>query len=424
MNRLFRFTIVILGCILLSSCSKEQQEPNKYEGKNYAYLSLQDGSQKNEVAAKSKELITLVLRLTNPLEEAMNFKLEVSEDLKKFFSFEQAEISIPKGGFQGSFSLTPKIPSNFYEEGVQLSIALVDLPKGIIFSDKRKVDLLLLPNIKKKLNEREEKLVQVYQEKFGVDLRPFLGEVECNGTIAWAGMSYDYPKIKAPEKIAIRKQIMIVQLSDKANEENIVLKFNKNALGLNPFFSKIWNNYTIYDEQFWNNPSPDAPPSNKAIREKINWTKETATKESFETYLDNVRLDPKTGKIDFLGRRGSAVKEYQKDYPYADERKERMKVVPFFFKLSVIERMIKAVKDDAAFAQIIETSDTNIYNILNSTRIDRDMLSEDGAFGETKYISPSASIDFKKGKMTFNFPQHIYNSEAYSIFQIECSIIE
>ncbi len=409
----------------VASCNKEN-DPNSYKGENYAYLSLDNGSQRNEVAAKSQEEIKIILRLTKAVEQDELFKLEISGDLKKFFGLDKAEISITKGNFEGSLILKPQIPRNFYEEGVKIAISLKALPKGILLSDKKEVELLLLPNIKKQLSEREEKLVTAYEKKYGIDLRPFLGQMECNGTIDWAGMGeYDYPNIIAPEKLTVSKQVMIVKLSEKATEDKIVLKFEKNALGLNHFFSKIWNNYTILDEQFWNYPDPAyTPPSNKAIREKINWTKENYANESFETDLDNIRLDPKSGKIDFLGKRGSAVKENQKDYPYSDERKERIKVVPFFYRLSVFERMIQAVKEDPEFAQIIETSDTNIYSILSDSKIDEDGLIEDGAFGETKYVKPTASIDFKAGKMSFLFPQHIYNSDAYSIFNIECSIIE
>ncbi len=424
MNSVLKLAVILLGIFLVASCSKDKDEPKVYEGKNYAYLSFEDGTKRHQVSSKSKEAISLVLRLTKATSRDLTFKLNLSERMQELFKFDKAEILMPKGSFEAKFSLMPNLPKSFTEEGVVLSIALAELPKGIVLSAEKEVQFELMPKPKKVLSERDEVLLKSYETKFGLDLRPFLGEMECNGTIAWAGFEYDYPNIAAPEEVKIIKQMMAVSLSEKATEDKIILEFKQNALGLNAFFSKIWNNYTILDEQAWNHPDPTiTPPNNKKIREKIKWTKATAKNETFETYLDNVRIDPKTGKIDFLGRRGSAVKEKQKDYPYADERRERMVVVPFFYKLSVIERMIKAAKEDKEFVQIIEGSDTNIYQILSDTAVDKDGLVDEG-FPETKYVEPKASIDFKKGTMTFVFPQHIYNSISYTVFRIECRIAE
>lgn len=406
-------SIFSLLLLTLVSCGREvQNEP--YQGKNKVFLTLTDGTKSLMIDGPRSQSVDFHIRLTSPAKSNIEFEVKLSgKGLSDFKTESPIRITIAKGQFEAQFSLTPSIRSlidgeRTLEVGLVSSATTIELPTTpFVITIKTKPEV--------ELTERDKELITAYRENLGVDILPLLGRQLCDGEISWAGFKegdYDYPKLVAERTVMVEKQVMTVGLSKKATPTKIILKFKHNALGQNTFMRELWEYLTIYDEAYWNNPDPVyQQPYPKLIREKINWTKETAPKETFDVQLDNVRLNPETGEILFTGPLSQSV-QYE-DYVYTEVMEETMTVIPFHFETSVWRRMIEEAKKDPLFLEQVYGGDINIYEILNNEGIKRDMLASEG-IKQTKYFKPVGKVDFKTHTMTFDYPFYVRNSDRYS----------
>ncbi len=414
MNKIF---YIILSVILIISCNKDVGT-KAYEGKNYVYFSLLDGRSNLTIEDTQRDDIEFVIKTTAPLKNALTLFLELSgEAVNEFKTVNPIPIKMNKGDFELHFTITPQFNTNLIvKRSIQLK--LKSESSELILPEKS-FEIRIIPSPQIELTERESLLIESYKEKYGIDIYPFLGRQVCNGEILWAGFKegdYNYPKLVAERRVPIVNQVMIVGISAKATEDKIILEFKHNALGQNIFMRELWENLTILDEAYWNNPDPAIqPPNPKIIRETINWSKETANNESFDVQLDNVRINPQTGTITFTDKKSKSVK--YSDYPYDDELTSNTIVVPFHYETSVWRRILDITKQEPLFKEQVYGGDMNIYEILNNAGIKKDMLAKEG-ITQTRYIKPSGKIDFNTHTMSFDYPFYVRNSDRYSITHI------
>ena len=143
-------------------------------------------------------------------------------------------------------------------------------------------------------------------------------------------------------------------------------------------------------------------------------------KDAFTTALDNIELNIKDGKINFLGK--------GKDM-YGDE----ITVVPFSYKFSAWDRLQNIVKQGNVSVTIKLPYEDHEQTIL----INQDVIDAGGSISPNRwlgystidkdsykndpsdYINPTSVLDFKGGKMSFKFPWDFDEANGYTQINVE-----
>lgn len=423
----FTKLLLLIGVVPFAvSCDTPRNKP--FEGANKVFLTLSDERVALEVSDTWIQEIDFLVRITAPLEEDALFEVVLENDGREDFAHAAPiTFTIPKGKISGRFSLKPDI-RKYVSKAREVAVRLKTTNKELILPEAPFV-IKITPTVSIELTEREQALVKAYEEKWGVDIIPFLGDMQCNGRIEWAGFKegdYDYPRLVEERTILIEKQVMQVRLSEQATEDRIILDFVTNALGQTAFMRQVWEHLTIYDYAHWNYKEDPAyaPPAAKEVRNKIKWHEDTAHEETFEVQLSNVILNPETGDIQYIWPLKTAIK--YPNYPYMeymDGGDLKRMVVPFHYETSVWTRILDEIKKDDEFALQVIWADMNIYNILNNADITRDVLTKED-IERPNYFQPTGKVDFKNHTLTFSYPWYVYNSDRYSGTYVTCTPVK
>ena len=251
------------------------------------------------------------------------------------------------------------------------------------------------------LTSQQLQLIEGYKQKYGFDLTTLLGKVPVEATVSFN--TADKESNFKGQSQATFKGFSIITLSEKATEETPVLKMVDNPMGLTSFFYDVLKRKTVEDHEFFLKQ-----PYGNAIVQAIKYD---AAKEQFSVTLDDIKLVPSSGKIDFIVERPNVYDE-------------KIHALPFVYYFSAWER-VKKLRDEGATVYIKENGKNVGYQVtdeflLAGGSIDplrwlavSDVSRDTFKNSPSDWIEPKGNFDFTKGTMTFVFPWDFDTANGY-----------
>ena len=243
------------------------------------------------------------------------------------------------------------------------------------------------------LTPEQQKLIAGYKEKFGFDLTSLLGKVPVETTVLFNNK----------DKEEFFKGFSIITLSEKATADAPILKIVDNPMGLTSFCYDVLKAKTVEDHEFFLQQ-----PYGSAIVQAINYD---ATKEQFSMSLDNIKLIPSSGGVEFVVQRPNLYDEM-------------ISALPFVYYFSAWER-VKELRDKGSLVYVKENGKIVGYQItdefllaggsidpqrwLGISDISRDTYNNT----PSDWVTPKGHVDFTKGTMTFVFPWDFEAANGY-----------
>ena len=191
------------------------------------------------------------------------------------------------------------------------------------------------------LTSKQLQLIEGYKQKYGFDITAMLGKVPVEATVSFN--TADKESFFKGESQATFKGFSIITLSEKATEETPVLKMIENPMGLTSFFYDILKRKTVEDNEFFLQQ-----PYGNAIVQAIAYD---ASKEQFSMTLDDIKLVPSSGEIEFIVQRSNAYDEM-------------IYALPFVYYFSAWER-VKKLRDEGTIIYVKENGKTVGYQITD-----------------------------------------------------------
>ena len=228
------------------------------------------------------------------------------------------------------------------------------------------------------LTEVQQQLIKGYKDNLGVDLTKVLGVKKLHARLYFPGDLEDYT---------------IITLSEQSTPEKPVLKMTYNPLGLTNYQRYLLYMLTVGNDEFWY--GENAGDNYKKVMEILHWSKDSFGE--LDVTLDGLTFDNvKSGEsasINFIADAKDAL-----DAP--------TRRIPFQYYFSTWDKAQQIVKEQTLerweeLAEITNTKqdgtpDPLLY--LNTSSAEKDDI------GEPKnFVAPKASVDFKTGKLHFEF---------------------
>ena len=251
------------------------------------------------------------------------------------------------------------------------------------------------------LTPEQQKLIAGYKEKFGFDLTSLLGKVPVETTVLFNNK--DKEEFFKGKSKASFKRFSIITLSEKATADAPILKIVDNPMGLTSFCYDVLKAKTVEDHEFFLQQ-----PYGSAIVQAINYD---ATKEQFSMSLDNIKLIPSSGGVEFVVQRPNLYDEM-------------ISALPFVYYFSAWER-VKELRDKGTLVYVKENGKIVGYQItdefllaggsidpqrwLGISDISRDTYNNT----PSDWVTPKGHVDFTKGTMTFVFPWDFEAANGY-----------
>ena len=251
------------------------------------------------------------------------------------------------------------------------------------------------------LTPEQQKLIAGYKEKFGFDLTSLLGKVPVETTVLFNNK--DKEEFFKGKSKASFKGFSIITLSEKATADAPILKIVDNPMGLTSFCYDVLKAKTVEDHEFFLQQ-----PYGSAIVQAINYD---ATKEQFSMSLDNIKLIPSSGGVEFVVQRPNLYDEM-------------ISALPFVYYFSAWER-VKELRDKGTLVYVKENGKIVGYQItdefllaggsidpqrwLGISDISRDTYNNT----PSDWVTPKGHVDFTKGTMTFVFPWDFEAANGY-----------
>lgn len=425
MKTLIRHTsrILLLSAVLiLGACTKESPE---YAGSVEYQLLFPDGTTGNTIEIEDNGEFTLILKRYKKHKKDLELELDVKG--LNHYTLTPKAITLPAG--QLSVSTKFAITTNeIVTEPETVTLSIANLEKGAKL--KSPASLTIAPKYTYKLSDRDKALLLAWKNNLGINLRPLLGDLVCEGTVTEPGGGSPEARFGQPRTTEIKDQVTTLVISRHATEERPVLEMTKNALGLESYYKDLYLWKTIRDTDYWNVEGEGAPPSPKLIMQRLNWTKETPI--TLNLSLINMTVDPqdKTNLL-FTGVPAEAITgEYRPDpndpkiiklledtYPAIILYEDGIFNL-FHFDLSIWNELVKLSKTDKEIRDACQNGNVSPFQIFFETRIDEDHW--EGDADVTNYVAPKATIDYDKQTIHFQTVMDQADASAYTVINITC----
>ncbi len=392
MRILLSCTILILFMsLLVLSCASDEAN-NEYEGVNRVYLTII--GEKLRLEEEKDTPLTIEVEMTNALKEDLELTFAVLNDEKGVIRLENNPVTIQTGETKGRFTVRSNC-KGILTQDAHFRIGFQQLPAGMQLDQ----ELLLLVEPDPafaELNEAQKTLIASYKAKYGIDLMQWMGLISCHTKVMSpvSERSINFAK-------AFTKEFdgqTVITLSEKATEEQPVLKMTNNPLGLNPYMEWVLQRETVFNDEYWF--APGSSPAYAAITELLKWNKQNPG--IFSMTLDDIRLidiSEETASFEVLGTKKSWSGD---DVP----------TIPFVYSFSPWEKQKQLIAEGNLVAKELKwadgTSDPDYYLMTYS------VLKADDGIDETDFIPAKGKIDFKNRKMTFQFSMSHSLADGYT----------
>lgn len=411
--------IIFALATLLAIFACGDNDAPKEKNKNYVQLSVDGCTGGTSTMLESQdEPIVINILLANTLEQDAVLDFQLVGDDNQVLRLEGNPVRIKKGEKKAVL----KIYSN--KKGVLNKEQTISLKeKSFSLADlvlQKSWEILVKPSgAVSDLTADQLKLIKTYQEKYGLDLKPLLGQLDCEVKIKFPQGDEAFNDGGLKERVIKCKTFFT--LSDQATAENPVLKMTNNPLGINDFLYEMLRKETTEDVQdaWWqeDNPQPSAIMKFLGYQRESDGKFNIRGKETFETELDGIVLNPQTKALDFISDKSE----------YSDPN-TKIKAVNMKYKFSLWEKLlankdkeipVKNGTDDGGKAkfEMIKISDM----LQQSGTLDpqrflfvSDITSDNIGNEVSDWIKPEAKIDYAGKKMTFSFSFDHTNSSGYT----------
>ncbi len=396
--------ISVLSCLTtfysLNSCSDND---DGYTGTNYAYITSDKSSTLN--CGENQEM-DAKLTLSRKVDKATEIKLKITNQTtpdKQVIETTPKSLMVAAGSREAAFKV--KIlddVSIINEQTIQISVQ----PQKELLEAKEVLTITVKPKINiAKLTTEQKKLLEGYKQK-GMDITPFLGKQKVKTTVISNEEDKDYG---FPDESVNYEGITVITLSELSTPQQPVLKMTQNPMGMTDFFYDVLKHETIFSDNWY---GEYASEYSTKVMNLINWNK--TSKETFSASLDSIKIKlPKSGvsAVDYIGKRPG---------PYDDPESRDIKdCVPFIFHYTAWDRLKKLIdegnKDGIECDGYGQTSRPDFW--INATS----SITEDEYGGEL-FKETTGSINFKEGKMTFEFLTSHDQGYDYNQLKAEYSI--
>lgn len=386
----------LLTALSTSSCSEKQ--PSGYSGTNKIYLTVASG---NAVITESDDTpLTVEVSLTSSVASTATLTFRTEDDPRELLRLEGQPVTLSAGSKQGSFRVVSNV-KNLLSESTYVTVGIdpSTLPEGMELAAPLRIRVNPNPKVPE-LTEEQKRLLEGYKTKYGFDLTPMLGVVNCTThlTIPGDGSTNDFA---TPGERTITGQT-ILTLSETSTADLPVLKMSDNPMGLTEYLYWVFRQNTVDDDEYWTQKGEES--SEQRLMKRIQWT--ATSDERFDATLDGIKCTKPSATGSALDLLGEVTNSYG----------EKLTVVPFRYGFSAWDRQKSLLdKGDADMREIYDTggvADPAYY--LFSSGIDED------AYGNGTWIESKGELDLAKGEMTFQFiMDHAYAGD-YTIVKVTC----
>lgn len=337
------YTKLVLFLILTAgsnSCMPDD-ERSTYRGENSITFSLN----KLQIEDQSDDYIVVKLLLVKALDKELTINLNL-QNAENMMKIDHPKVVLRAGEKTATVLIKPSniLPLD-QNKTIQLSGTTSDnrvTVENAAFEFKKSLDAPVL-------NERQKELLEIYKKK-GLNLYPFIGVVEVEGEAAFpAGGTID------PFTEGFREKIngkTIITLSENAKEDKPLLKMERNAMGIQPLFFKLYRKMTIENSYYLD---PDGSPVFKMLKDiKENGISYYSMLENMEKYdffvsLDNIELDFNSDEIQFISLKSN---EFQSEDQMA---------VNFNYNFGLWNSLYKKISEDISLQDLgLENGDGTI----------------------------------------------------------------
>ncbi len=394
--------VLLTAAVAMTSCNEEKA--TGYSGTNKIYLTA---AENNAVITESVTTpLEVEVTLTSSVETATTLNFRLEDDTQELLHLEGNPVTIAAGEKSATLQVVSNAKNLLIESTyITLGIDAAQVPEGMELAEALRIRVNPDPAVPE-LTEKQKALLAGYQEKYGVDLTAFLGVMKCTTTlnIPGGGMTNDFA---TPDTRKITGQTVIT-LSEESTADMPVLKMTDNPMGLTEYLYWVFRQNTIDDDEWWNSTDEEnASPSNQYLMKTIDWT--PTSNETFNVTLDGIKclnVSASGADLDILGE--------AKAYEGTDYETVYSPVVPFEYTFSAWTRQKKLL--DAGNAEMMEAyiqgGTAEPSNYLFSYSVD-----EDG-YGNGNWLESKGHIDFKEGKMTFQFVMDHYYAYDYTVVNV------
>lgn len=327
------------------------------------------------------EGVELTVTLAYTAEGDITLVPTMSGDVEYLEAFElsNSSVVIAKGQKTASFRVRAKENKVISKTG-SLTVGFEELSD---LNSGEAINVSVAPNFEVELTEAQMQLVRKWQEKYGIDVRQFIGNLAVKTTVTFGDDDKDQFNL-GETTASFEGDVTAVTISENATEDNIVLKMVSNPLGMTSFIRNMYAAVTIDDEEYWQQ-NPYAQALLPLVADKTDMG-------TFMVSLDNIVINPETKTIEFVG-----------------ENDDEINIVPFEYDYPAWNALKKMAEDgetvtvnegdtDAEYAisELIGSDGTlDPYHYLGNTDVTTD------EYGGTNFVAPTAN--FNDDSMTFQF---------------------
>lgn len=401
----------VWSLLALSGCSEEAKDYS-FRGQNYVQLSVK-GSSGSSLLVESDEPLTVdvLTATTSEQDETIEFELvNNAADGGEVLRAEGAVLTLKAGEKQGSFLIYSNHPEDFVDP--QTVVVRMKQATSERMVGWNELSIVVNPNPTiGDLTEEQRELIEGYQEKYGLNLNRFIGELSCNTLVSFS--EYDYGNPVAGDNTERRfAGTSIITLSEYATADVPVLKMTFNPMGLTDFFYEAMRKLTFEDSEYWL-----LDPFSSGLAGLVKF--DVAT-DKFSMTLDSLVIDPRQKTISILA---DGVDLY--DTP--------IKRVPFQYTFTAWERAQQLAKEGAVLSvdengtirqyplQDVITGTGTMVTAYTLDPADFLGISDIGAdmYEDGSYFQPEGHYDVDAGTLTFAFPWDYLNySGSYTRIQV------
>lgn len=327
------------------------------------------------------EGVELTVTLAYTAEESITLVPTMSGDAEYLSTFElsTSAVVIEKGQKTASFRVRAQKNKVISKTG-SLTVGFEALSA---LNSGEAITVDVAPKFEVELTDAQMQLIQKWQEKYGIDVRQFIGNLAVKTTVIFGDDDKDQFNL-GDDTASFEGDVTAVTISENATEEKIVLKMLSNPMGMTSFIRNMYAAVTIEDEEYWQQ-NPYAQAMLPLVQDKTDMG-------TFMVSLDNIVINPEKKTIEFVGENDDemSIIPFEYDYPAWNTLK----------KMADEGQVVTVNEGDTnveyAISDLIESDGTlNPYYYLGNTDVTTD------EYGGTNFVTPTAN--FNNDSMTFQF---------------------
>lgn len=241
------------------------------------------------------------------------------------------------------------------------------------------------------LTEAQQALLKGYKEQLGIDLTKVLGVKKLHARLFLPGSDM-YQAFAQPSEYNL-EDYTIITLSEASTAEQPVLKMTYNPLGLTNYQRQLLYLLTVGNDEFWYGET--AGPNYSTVMSVVEWDKEHFG--DFNVTLDGLTFqNVKSGEnadISFITDVKNALGETVKRIPFQ-----------YYFSTWNKAQQIVAEQKHERWEELAEIINADQDGSPKTSLYLNTASPVDDAFdAPDKFIAPKATVDFKTGKLHFEF---------------------